>query len=99
MCLSCLKFTKFTFTVCQDLTKGFSQTWSKGEEEGEEEEVEEDNVDEEEVEEADNETSVETEGPSSSLDDSTEKPTEETQSPVSLLFITYLFILPVDTNM
>ncbi|KAG8004528.1 Dynein light chain Tctex-type 3 [Nibea albiflora] len=63
----------------------------KGEEEEEEDdkgEKEEENVDEEEVgeeeedeEEEDNDTSAETEGPSSSFDDSTEKPTEETQSP------------------
>ncbi|XP_039649741.1 cyclic nucleotide-gated cation channel beta-1-like [Perca fluviatilis] len=76
--LPCLKFTLFCL---QDLTKGFAQTWSKGEEkeEGEEEdegegEEEEDNVDEEE----DNDTSAETEGRSSSLDDWTEKQTEET---------------------
>ncbi|XP_028427844.1 retinitis pigmentosa GTPase regulator b [Perca flavescens] len=63
--------------VHKDLTKGFAQTWSKGEEkeEGEEEE-EEDSVDEEE----DNDTSAETEGRSSSLDDWTEKQTEETQT-------------------
>lgn len=64
--------------VQKDVTKGFAQSWSKGEEE---EEIEEDNVEEEEeVEEEDNDTSAETEGPSSSLDDSTEKPTEESQS-------------------
>lgn len=80
MSLSCL---------CQDLTKVFARTWSKGEEEEEEDdegEKEEDTVDEEEEE----DTSAE--GPSSSLDDSTEKPTEETQSPVSLLFIINLCV-------
>lgn len=79
MSLSCL---------CQDLTKVFARTWSKGEEEEEDDEgeKEEDTVDEEEEE----DTSAE--GPSSSLDDSTEKPTEETQSPVSLLFIINLCV-------
>ncbi|XP_032362737.1 histone acetyltransferase KAT6B, partial [Etheostoma spectabile] len=71
----------------QDSTKGFAQTWSKGEEteegededegeEEEEEEEEEDNVEEEE----DNDTPAETEGRSSSLDDWTGKQTEETQT-------------------
>nr|XP_033472230.1 gelsolin-related protein of 125 kDa-like [Epinephelus lanceolatus] len=66
--------------VCQDVTKGFVQLLSKGEEE--EEEVEEDNVDEEEVEEEeeDNDTLAETEAPSTSLDDPTEKSTETSQS-------------------
>lgn len=75
-------------SFCQDLTKGFAQTWSKGEEEGEEEdeeEEEEDNVDEKEEEEENNDAS-------SSLDDSTEKPSEETRSPVGLSFVIDLFI-------
>ncbi|XP_075950898.1 retinitis pigmentosa GTPase regulator b isoform X2 [Anarhichas minor] len=60
--------------VQKDVTKGFTQTWSKGEEEEDEEEEEEeedDNVEEEE----DIDTSAE-----QSLDESTEKPPEETQS-------------------
>lgn len=73
--------------VQKDFTKPFAQTWSKGkeeedEEEDEDEEEEEDNVDEDvEDEEEENDTSVEMEGPSSqSLEESTEKPAEETLS-------------------
>ncbi|XP_038570786.1 retinitis pigmentosa GTPase regulator b isoform X1 [Micropterus salmoides] len=69
--------------VHKDLTKGFAQTSHEDEEERQDEDEEEveDTVDEEEVEEEDNDTSAETEGPSSSLDVSTDKQTEETQSP------------------
>lgn len=69
--------------MCQDVPKGFVQSLNKGEEE--EEEVEEDNVDEEEVEEEEevNDMSAETEAPSTSLDDPTEKSTETSQSAVS----------------
>ncbi|XP_062270450.1 retinitis pigmentosa GTPase regulator b isoform X1 [Scomber scombrus] len=79
--------------VQKDLTKAFAQTWSKGkegedeEEEVEDEEEEEDNVDDEDVEdeEEDNDTSAEAEEPSSqSLEDSTEKPAEETPKPEEL---------------
>ncbi|KAI4789427.1 hypothetical protein KUCAC02_035252 [Chaenocephalus aceratus] len=59
-------------SFCQDLIKGFAQTWSKGEEEVEEEEEEEDE-----------DTSAETEEPSSSFE-STEGRTEDTRSDVSL---------------
>ncbi|XP_041638264.1 X-linked retinitis pigmentosa GTPase regulator-like isoform X2 [Cheilinus undulatus] len=66
--------------IQKDSTKGSAQQWEEeddGEEEDNEEEEEDDNVDEEE----ENDTSAETEGQSSSLDDSTEKPTDESQSP------------------
>ncbi|XP_040887894.1 retinitis pigmentosa GTPase regulator b isoform X2 [Toxotes jaculatrix] len=60
--------------VQKDLTKGFAQTWSKGEEE--EEKEEDDHADDEEVEEEEeNDTS------SQSLEDRTEKSAAETQSP------------------
>ncbi|XP_073318443.1 X-linked retinitis pigmentosa GTPase regulator-like [Pagrus major] len=65
--------------VQKDLTEGFGQTWRKSEEDGEEEDDEEEVEEEEEEEEQD--TSAETEGMPSSLDESTKKPSEETQSP------------------
>ena len=74
--LVCKAFMFELLSFCQDVTKGFAQTWSKDEEEGEEDI-------EEEEEEEDNDTSAETEGPSSSLDESTEKQAEEAQSAVS----------------
>ncbi|KAM6958593.1 retinitis pigmentosa GTPase regulator b [Tautogolabrus adspersus] len=63
--------------VQKDSSKGSDQTFRKGDEDQEEEEdVEEGIVDEEEEE----DTSAETEGQSSGLDDSSEKPAEESQS-------------------
>ncbi|CAJ1086887.1 X-linked retinitis pigmentosa GTPase regulator-like isoform X2 [Xyrichtys novacula] len=83
-----LKLVSYLFAriKVQDSTRGFAQTWTKGEEEdededGEEEEAEEDVVDDDDVvEEERNNTSAETEGQSSSLDDS-DKVTDEPQNP------------------
>lgn len=63
----------------QDLTKGFAETWTKGEEQGQEEEEgeeEDDKVD-------DDDELEEDEEENDTLLSSTEKPVEETQSCVN----------------